>query len=289
MFIKTLFLLLITLALYGDEVLKSDYYISTDDINLSAVVPHAKQDSKLFSLERSRYTKKIKSKELIELLKKHGYSSYTADDRYINFIKKSPIDLTNIEEKIRKLYTKKYKKIQIEAIRVMPRGYVESLTDTYIVKIEKNNHFSRSGTLYVKTTDNKKIFFDYAVEAKINIYIARNKIQRESELSLVNCKKKSIILDKFDAMPLQTLQEGMLQSKHHLRAGSIITSRDVERLRVVRRGSIVSATLDEKNMAIFFSAEALQDGILGDTITIQKNDRKRLKAKVIGKNRVEIQ
>ncbi len=289
MLIKTFFLLLITLLLHADEVLQSDYYITTDDINLSIIVPHAKQDSKLYSLERSRYTKKIKSKELIELLKEHGYSSYLANDRYINFIKKSPIDLTIIEEKIRKLYTDKYKDIQIQAITVMPRGYIESLTDTYIVNIEKNNHFSRSGTLYVKTTDNKKIFFDYAVEAKVGVYIARKKIQRESELSLVNCKKKSIILDKFDSMPIQKLQQGMIQSKHHLKEGSIITSRDVEPLSFVRRGSIVSVILDEKNIAISFSAEALQDGRLGDTITIQKNDRKRLKAKVIGKNRVEIQ
>ncbi len=289
MFIKTLFLLLITLALHADEVLKSDYYITTDDINLSIIVPHAKEDIKLFSLERSRYTKKIKSKELIELLKQHGYSSYISDNRYINFIKKSPINVSRIEEKIRKLYKKKYKEIQIQAITVMPRGYIESLTDTYIVKIEKNNHFSRSGTLYVKTTDNKKIFFDYAIEAKVDIYIARKKIKRENELSLVNCKKKSIILDKFNAMPIQELQQGKLQSKHHLKKGSVITSRDVEQLSIVRRGSRVSVILDEKNIAISFSAEALQDGRLDDTITIQKDDRKRLKAKVIGKNRVEIQ
>lgn len=289
MFIKTFLLLLITLALHANEVLKNDYYITTDDINLSIIVPHAKPDSKLFSLERSRYSKRIKSKELIKLLKEHGYSTYLADDRYINFIKKSPIDLTNIEEKIRKLYKEKYKKIQIQAITVMPRGYIESLTDTYIVKIEKNNHLSRNGTLYVKTTDNKKIFFDYAIEAKVAVYIARKNIKRENELSLVNCKKKSIILDKFDAMPIQKLQQGMLQSKHHLKVGSIITSRDVEQLSIVRRGSNVSVILDEKNIAISFSATALQDGKLDDTITIQKNDRKRLKAKVIGKNRVEIQ
>lgn len=289
MFLKTLFLLLISLALHANEVLKSDYYITSDDINLSVIVPHAKQDNKLFSLERSRYSKKIKSKELINLLKQHGYPSYTANNRYINFIKKSPIDTTKIEENIRKLYKEKYTEITIKAITVMPRGYIKSLTDKYVVKIQKNNYLARSGTLYVKTTDNKKIFFDYQIEAEVSVYIARTKIKRRNELSLINCKKKSIILDKFDAMPIQKLQANMLESKHHIQEASIITLRDVEQLSIVKRDSIVSVILDEKNIAISFAAKALQDGKLGDTITIEKNDKKRLKAKVIGKNRVEIQ
>ena len=171
----------------------------------------------------------------------------------------------------------------------MPRGYIESLTDTYIVKIQRDNHLSRSGTLYVKTTDNKKIFFDYQVEAEVSVYIARKKIKRENELSLVNCKKKSIILDKFDAMPIQKLQQSMFQSKHQIREGTVITARDIEQLSIVKRDSIVSVILDEKNIAISFGAKALQDGKLDDTITIQKNNKQRLKAKVIGKNRVEIQ
>lgn len=289
MFLKTLFLMLFSLVLHADEVLKSDYYISSDDINLSIIVPHAKQDRKLFSLERSRYTKKIKSRELIKLLEQYGYPSYTAQNRYINFIKKSPIDVTKIEENIRKLYTQKYTAIKIKTITVMPRGYIESLTDTYIVKIQRDNHLSRSGTLYVKTTDNKKIFFDYQVEAEVSVYTARKKIKRENELSLANCKKKSIILDKFDAMPIQKLQQSMFQSKHQIREGTVITARDIEQLSIVKRDSIVSVILDEKNIAISFAAKALQDGRLDDTITIEKNDKKRLKAKVIGKNRVEIQ
>ncbi|OIP56295.1 MAG: flagella basal body P-ring formation protein FlgA [Helicobacteraceae bacterium CG2_30_36_10] len=289
MFLKTLFLLLFSLVLHANEVLKSDYYLSSDDINLSVIFPHAKQDIKLFSLERSRYTKKIKSRELIKLLEHHGYPSCTAQNRYINFIKKSPIDVTKIEEKIRKLYTQKYTAITIKTITVMPRGYIESLTDTYIVKIQRDNHLSRSGTLYVKTTDNKKIFFDYQVEAEVSVYIARKKIKRENELSLVNCKKKSIILDKFDAMPIQKLQQSMFQSKHQIREGTVITARDIEQLSIVKRDSIVSVILDEKNIAISFGAKALQDGKLDDTITIQKNNKQRLKAKVIGKNRVEIQ
>jgi flagella basal body P-ring formation protein FlgA len=42
------------------------------------------------------------------------------------------------------------------------------------------------------------------------------------------------------------------------------------------------------NMAITFSAKALQDGKVNDIIKVQKSDGKRLKVKVIGKNRAEM-
>ena len=41
-------------------------------------------------------------------------------------------------------------------------------------------------------------------------------------------------------------------------------------------------------MAINFSAKALQSGKLNDIISVRKRDGKRLKVRVVGKNRAEI-
>ena len=44
---------------------------------------------------------------------------------------------------------------------------------------------------------NKKIFFNYIVEAEIKVIKSKNEIKRGDELSNLNTKKKSIILNKF--------------------------------------------------------------------------------------------
>ena len=288
MFIKTFLLVLLTFTLEAAEVLKSDYFITGDDINLSVLVPHAKEDTKLFSLETNRYSRKIKSKELLAILKNLGFSSYKAQSRYVNFIKKSPIDTTIIETTIRELYEQKYPAIEIKSIKVLPRGYLNSLPPNYSVTLSDKNYLHRSGTLFIKTSERKKIFFDYDIEALINVYAARSEIKRHTELSLANCTSKRVTLDKFSSLPVQNLQNNMFQSKHQLKEASILVERNVEHLSIVKQGAIVSVMLDETNLSLSFTAKALQDGKLDDTITIEKYDKKRLKAKVIGINRVEI-
>ena len=95
-------------------------------------------------------------------------------------------------------------------------------------------------------------------------------------------------MDNFRSKPIEVLDANALQSKHHIKKNKILTARDIETLNVVKKNSYVNVSLDSLNMSISFSAKALQDGKVGDTITVQKSDLKRLKVKVIGKNRVEI-
>ena len=120
------------------------------------------------------------------------------------------------------------------------------------------------------------------------MFQAREKIKRKIELSHLNVVKKSIILDKFRAMPIQKVQNIGLQSKHNIKKGAILTSRDAQALQLVKRGSLISVTLKSKNMAISFSAKALENGIYGDIIKVEKNNNKIIKIKVIARNRGEV-
>ena len=90
-------------------------------------------------------------------------------------------------------------------------------------------------------------------------------------------------------MPINQTHLNTAQSIRKLTQDTIITTKDIEDLNLVKRGSNVSVTFFDKNINISFSAKALQNGKLNDIITVQKNDQKKLKAKVIEKNRVEIQ
>ncbi len=255
---------------------------------LSSVVKNVKSDIKLFTIDKSRYSKRVKSKEMLKILKSHKIKEYKSKHSYVQFTLKSPISTAKIKNEIEKFYKEKYKQINIKNISVEPRSYMETLPDSYETVLKSKSHLFKNGTLYIKTDENKKIFFNYKIVAEIVVYEAKDEIKRNSELSKFNCKKKSIILDKFRAMPLQKIVKGTMQSKHKIKQGAILTTRDVQGLYLVKRGSNVNVVLNSSNLAISFSAKAQQDGRYGDVITVMKSSGKKIMVRVTGKRRAEV-
>lgn len=287
MLIRTIFLLFIALDLFS-LTLNSIYYVNSKNIKLQDIVPDADYDVTLYQIELNRYTKKIKSKELIKTLSKHGFKSVESSSRYVKFIKKSPIDLSKIQSKVTNIYKEKYPDISIDSVIIMPRGYIKSLPPKYEVVMKGKSHLSNNGTLSIKTLDNKKMFFDYLVDADITVYVTKVSLRRGDRVSSLNTSKKKVNFDKFRSLPINVKQLNISQLKRHLKSQSIITARDIETLNLVKKGSIVNVNLNNNNINISFSAKALQNGKLRDIITVQKRNKERLRVKVVGKNMVEI-
>ena len=288
MLLKIFFLTFLSLHLYANNFLNDTYYINSNEINISSIVQNVDKDIKLFNFTQGKYTKRIKSKELLKILNKHGYKDYVTKSNYVKFIKKSPVNLSNIKMKIEKLYKNKYKEIKIKNIFVEPRGYIKSLPKEYKVNFKSRDYLSSKGVINIKTPQNRKIFFNYRIDADVSAYFARQNIKKKTEISLFNVVKKNIPLEKFRAMPIQYILKGTIQSKRKIKKNSIITAKNINTLSIVRRDSRVSVNLQNTKIFINFTAKALQDGKLNDIITIQKNDGKKLKAIITGKNRVEI-
>ncbi len=282
-----LFLLLVSFV-HANYTLKETYYVNTNDINLSVLLPKTKHDTKLYTIEQNRYTKRVKSKELLKLLSQHGYNNLKAQSRFVKFIKKSPVDLSNIKQQVKNFYKSKYKNIHIKHIELTPRGYITSLPKEYEVTMASKDHLRDHGTMYIKTDEKKKIFFDYKIKADLRVYVARHDLKRDVELSVGNVTKKSIILKKFKAMPLQSLKKELYQTKQSIKSGMVVTMRDIKKLDLIRRGSFVHVSLHNGNVVIEFVAKALHNAKMGDTTTLQRADGKRIKAVVTGKNKVEI-
>ena len=286
--LKILLFLSISVSLFADTYLKSNYYVQNREVMLSNIVKTSKEDVQLFRIDKSRYSKRVKSKDIIKILQSHGIKDYKSKHAYVQFTKKSPINSETIKNAIEKIYKEKYTHINIKSIRVEPRSYITNLPKSYETVLKSKSHLSKDGTLYIKTDDKKKIFFNYKIDAEIVVFEAKKDIKRNIELSNVNCKKKSIILDKFRAMPLQKMLKGTMQSTHNIKQGAILTTRDAQGLYLVTRGSNVNVTLSSSNLAISFSAEALQNGRVGDIVTVIKRNGKKVKVRVSGKRRAEV-
>lgn len=275
-------------SLGATEYLQSNYFVTDDFIMLSDLVAHPKKDEKLYDIDPNRHTKRVKAKVLLKILKKRGYKEYESKHNYVQFSKKSPINMQDIKEKIKKYYLKKYSHIEIESIFVEPRVYTESLPSEYEFELDDKAYLSREEVCFIKTKDNKMIFFNYQISAKIDVYMSKVLIKRGTELSNLNTKKKSIMLDKFRAAPIQTLKAHSLEAKHRLQAESILTKRDVTGLYLVKRGSKVMVSFNNGGIIISFTAEAVTSGRFGETITVLKSNDKKIKVRVSGQNRAEM-
>jgi len=289
MFLKFLFLTLYASLSFGANNLESTYYIDSDDIRLSDIIKNPKVDAKLFSLDIGKHTKKISSKEIIKKIQNYGYKKYKESSRFIKFTKKSPINLEKLQEKVREFYKQKYKDIKIQKLLVSPRSYTKSLPKDYSIVFQSKSHLKNRGTFYIKTVDKKKLFFNYSILATLSVFESKSKVKRGDELSAFNCRKKSMVLNKFRAMPLQDISNNSFESKRQMKIGTIITQRDIRALSVVKRGDSVNVTLQNSGVTISFVAKAQTNGQINDIITVLKSDGKKLKVRVTAKHRAEIQ
>ncbi len=284
---KIFLLFFFTINLFSYE-LHSVYYINSKNINLQDIIPDAKHNTTLYKISNHKYTKKIKTTKLITLLNKHGITSLQASSRYIRFIEKSPIDTSGIEASLRSSYMENYPSMKIKSLIVMPRGFIKSLPSNYKVLLHKKFFLSKEGTLSIKTLDNKKLFFDYILDAKLYVYVTRVNLRKDDKISTLNTLKKSVMFDKFRASPINVSHLNISQAKRNLKTKKVLTIRDIQSLDLVKKNARVNVNLKNGNINISFSAKALQNGKLKDIITVQKNDKQRIRVRIIGRNMVEL-
>lgn len=288
MILKFSFFLLLSCTLVAAEHLQSNYFVKNNFVMLSDLVSNPEPDKKIFDIDGTRHTKRVKEKEVLKILQESGYENFSSKHSYIQFSKKSPINRDKLKKYLQNFYKSKYTNITINSISVEPRSYIEKLPKLYKIGSNDNIHLENSGILFIKTIDNKKIFFNYHIEAKIEVIVVTQTMRRGSELSNINTQKKSIILDKFRATPLQNVQPHTLELKHRVKSDTILTTRDVVGLYLIKRGSNINVTLIDAGIAISFAAEASQSGRYGDTIMATKSNGKKIKVLVTGRNRAEM-
>jgi flagella basal body P-ring formation protein FlgA len=262
--------------------------VKANSIMLSDLVPEPQKDVKLYTIRENKYTKRVKAKELLTRLQTYGYQDYDSKHHYVQFTKKSPINTQKIKTKLIQHYKNRYKSIKIKSLTLVPRTYLEKLPQVYAFGISKREHLSNKGYCYIFTPNKKKIFFNYTLYATVDVFVSKGDIDRGTELSNLNTKKKSIMLNKFRAMPLEEIRAHTLEAKHRIKSEDVLTSRDAVGLHLVRRGATVSVSLKNNGINISFLAEALTNGRDGDTITVLNRNGKKIKVRVIGHNRAEM-
>jgi flagella basal body P-ring formation protein FlgA len=277
---------LIIIVLNAKE-LQKQYFTHSNDINLSIITKDYQNDKTIYHIDRDRYSLRIRTKNLIDILKQNGYYGYKSKYGYITFIKQSNIDFSKIKEKLKEYYHNNYAQIDIKSIKIIPRTHIKKLPNNYILNIRKRSFLTSNPIFSIKLQNKRQIFFQAFIDAKLFVYKTKKRVKKSTPLNALNLKKVYVKLDRFRAKPIQNIDN--IQAKFHLSKNKIITSRDIQKLFLVKRGSMVNVALKDSDLEIDFSARALQGGSIGDTIIIQNKNFKKFRARVIGKNKVEIE
>ena len=288
-FFRYIFLTLLYIGDLSALTLQPHYETQGRDIHASEIYKDVPKDFILFSYDDNEYIYHSNQTEISQIFKKHGLTLKFDGARYITFQQKSTIDLQPIIKLLTQEFTSKYPNINIKALKVFPRAYLTSLPKEYSLKLQRQNLYQNHSTFAIVTPDHKMYFFDYTLDATLNVIVTTKKIQRHEQLGVSNTREKNVQFLNFKGMPLCDTTNHQYQSKFSLKSDYILTQNDVEALSVVHRNDTVNAFIEDGRVSISFEAVAEEDGKVGDTITIRKQNGKELRAKVVDMNRVEIE
>ncbi len=277
---------LLTNPLYG-EYLKKEYFVKGNDINLSVITHDTRNDALLYRIDRNRYFKRVRARDLLKTLHQKGYPRFQTKVSVVKFVKLPDIDLKPLQKRLEAFYHDNYEQIDIHSVRVIPKNSLTVLPKRFTFKIQPRNALASHGILSIVLKSKRQLFFEYYIDADVWVYKTKRKVSKGEMLSLQNLKRVKVHLDRFHALPLQT--PANLEAKHHILADRVVTKNDAATLELVKRGERVNVIMDEGGLEIVTSATALRGGARNDIIPIQNRFKKKLKAKVIAKGVVMVE
>ena len=289
MLLRFSLILMMSVPLLALMHLKQQYDFQSTPIYSTTLFPEMQKKFILFHINKARAHYRVKSTDLVKRFREHNLTLDAGTVRYVNFIKKSPISTALLQRQLKNRYHDFYQNLHVKNIRITPRSYLAAMPKNYQLIFSEKNLYRSQGIFSIKTAEKKRLFFNYSVDAAIEIYAPRRPLKRGDALTQLNTVKKQISFEHFRAKPLETIQNKQYRLRRSMKPKHIITHRDIEFYPIVKKGSTVLVAFQSGSVTLEFSAIASQDGAKNDMITIQKKDGRRMKARVIAAGRVEIE
>jgi flagella basal body P-ring formation protein FlgA len=285
---KLLLLIVFFLTVNAYE-LRENYEYETNIIYARDLFPDTPKQFEILQIPADKTQYRINAQIIAKTFELNGIGLDISKARYVNFIKRSPVDFTPIKNQLETLLRERYPSIRIEEITITPRGHLPSLPKESRGVFNDQVYQNANGTFYIINKDGLRRYLDYSVRATIDVLHTTQKISRKEPLNGFNTLIKPIPFKFFKDKPLSALPDHPSRFRSGFKASQPLTLRNIEVIPLVLKNEKVIVEVRNDSVLVEFGATATQEGSLYDIITIQKSDGKRAKAKVIGENRVELQ
>lgn len=285
---KIFLFLLFFSALKGIELIEN-YEFENHTLYSTDLFPNLPKKFEILQIPADKTHYRIDAQILIKSFELNGVAIDTSKTRFVNFTKKSPIDFTVFKTQLRTKLIEKYPNIRIEEITITPRGYLPSLPKEAKGIFDERFYLSSEGTFYLIDSNGLRRYLDYTVNATLAVLHTTQNVLRKEKLSGLNTILKPVPFKNFKDTPLTQLPPDISRFRSNLKPNQLLSVRNIEAVPLVLKNEKVIVEVKNETVIVEFGATAVQEGSLYDIITIQKSDGKRIKAKVIGENRVEYQ
>lgn len=290
MLLYRLFILYFALlgTVWGYELEKEYFYTQTTIVSTD-IFPEVSQRFEILKIPEDKTQYRIDAHVIAKTFELHGIPIDISKAPFVTFSKKSPVDFAPLKQQLSQMLQTRYPSLAIAQINITPRGYLKSLPQGVQGNFDDRTYLKRNGTFYVIGEDGLRRYLDYSVDATLRILHTTQNVSRKELLNGSNALAKTVLFDSFRDTPLTRFPERSYRYRSNLKAGTLLTERNVEEIPLVLKNDRVVVIVQNGPVVVEFLAVAIQEGSLYDIITIQKRDGKRAKAKVIGENRVELQ
>lgn len=283
-----IFFLFFSHSLYANT-LQQSYFFSDPTISAKSLDVNCTQNFDILRIPDGKNSYRINAQVILKTFELNNCNLESGKVKYVNFTKKSTTDYLVLEEQIATFFLTKYPTMTINRIQIIPHGYVQSLPINAKAIFKNDDYNKQKGVFYVPDTNGVRHYFEYALDATLPVLYVTQKVSRQEDLSASNTKLETIAFGAFRSKPLTKIPTSPYRFRSSLKENSIITYQNIEPKPIVIRGSKVSAQIKNASVTVEFIATATQEGALYDIITIEKADKKRVRAKIIGENSVELQ
>lgn len=289
MFTRLLIILFLFFAAARCDTLKQTYTFKEPKIYSSDLVSGCPKRFEILQIPEGKSTYRINAQIIAKAFELNGCSVDITKVRYVNFTKQTTLNVLPLSKQLYDVFISKYPTMIIQKIDVFPRGFIESLPEPSTAVFDKDICDNNTGTFYVLDEGGVRRYFDFTLEAALNVLHSNQKIIRNAVISPSNTAIKLVPFTQFRGIPLGALPAQAHRFRRSIHENQPIVDRYLEPLPIVLKGAKVSVQVQNESVIVEFIATATQEGALYDIITIEKSDKKRAKAKVIGENRVELQ
>ena len=289
MYLRLLILFSLFFASAQCDVLKQAYTFKEPKIYSSDLVSGCPKRFEILQIPDGKTTYRINAQIIAKTYELNGCSVDVGSVRYVNFTKQTALDLSPLKQQLMDFFISTYPTMNIQNINIFPRGFIEFIPENSKAVFDQDMAGRNDGIFYVLDKSGLRRYFDFSLEASLNVLHTNQKINRNQILSSGNTSLKLVPFTQFRGIPLGTLPDQTQRFRRSLREDIPIIDRYLEPLPIVLKGSKVSVQVKSGLVIVEFVGTATQEGALYDIITIEKSDKKREKAKVIGENQVELQ
>ncbi len=292
--LKLLFFILSTLfsvsLLQAQDIKLKEIYIIDSSIVTLKDLNISNSKIGLLTLKAGRAKWSVPAFRVVAKLKDFGYSCKPPNSSMIIFKLKRKRSFPKLETFLKRRYKEFYPTLTVDSVTIEPTGSSAqnfSLKPECEVRLSQKVFRKKRGTFTVKCND-KRYYFRYSLKGTISVYKANHQIKKDKIIDSKSVRPDKIEFDSFYAPPVVGDIYGRYIARQNIASGKVVTSANAEPLPAVLKNSRVKCFYKEGTVVIEFDALALQNGNIGDTVTVKKSDGKVLKGDVVGKEKVEI-